>query len=114
MDIAGYRKRIEGELEELAQASADAKDARAPVELDQQSVGRLSRMDAMQVQAMAQETERRRQGRRDALHAALKRMDEGEFGFCTACGEEIAAKRLDLDPAVTACIDCAGGGRQGV
>ena len=113
MDIAGYRQRIEGELKALAQASAGAKADRAPVELDQQSVGRLSRMDAMQVQAMAKETERRRQGRMDTLHAALKRMDEGEFGFCVACGEQIAAKRLDLDPAVATCIDCAGGSRQG-
>jgi DnaK suppressor protein len=110
MDIADYRQRIEGELTELAQASADAKDARAPVELDQQSVGRLSRMDAMQVQAMAKETERRRQGRMEALQAALKRIDGEEFGFCIACGEEIVEKRLDLDPAVSTCIDCAGRG----
>ena len=110
MDIADYRQRIEGELTELARASADAKDARAPVELDQQSVGRLSRMDAMQVQAMAKETERRRQGRIEALQAALKRIDGEEFGFCIACGEAIAEKRLDLDPAVSTCIDCAGRG----
>jgi DnaK suppressor protein len=107
MDTAEYRQRIEGELKELADASAGAKDARAPVELDQQSVGRLSRMDAMQVQAMAKETERRRQGRVKALQAALKRMDEDEFGYCIACGEKIAEKRLDLDPAVVNCIACA-------
>ncbi len=111
MDIADYRQRIENELTELAQASADAKDARAPVELDQQSVGRLSRMDAMQVQAMAMETERRRQDRTEALQGALKRIDAGEFGFCVQCGEEIAEKRLDLDPAVATCIDCAAGSR---
>ncbi|MDH3240428.1 MAG: TraR/DksA C4-type zinc finger protein [Alphaproteobacteria bacterium] len=113
MDIAIYRERIKGELDALAQASADARDARAPVELDQQSVGRLSRMDAMQVQAMAKETERRRKARMEVLRGAIKRMDAGEFGFCTACGEEIAEKRLDLDAAVATCIDCAAGGRRG-
>ena len=63
MDTAPYRARLEQELATLAEESAAAKQDRAPVELDQQSVGRLSRMDALQVQAMAQETERRRQAR---------------------------------------------------
>lgn len=107
MDTARYRNRIEAELKALSEASASAKDDRAPVELDQQSVGRLSRMDAMQVQAMAQETERRRQGRIDVLHAALKRMEEDDFGYCIACGDAIAEKRLDLDPAAATCIACA-------
>ena len=112
MDITGFRDRIEAELRQLAEASTDAKESRAPVALDQQSVGRLSRMDAMQVQAMAAETERRRQSRMEALRAALKRIESQEFGFCTQCGEEITEKRLDLDPAVAICIDCAPGRRR--
>ncbi len=108
MDKASsYRARLVKELDTLTLESAAAKESRAPVELDQQSVGRLSRMDALQVQAMAQETERRRQTRMGALRAALKRIDESEFGFCPACGEEIGAKRLELDPAIVTCIDCA-------
>ncbi len=47
-----YRARIDAEIEELRALSSGSKDARAPVELDQQSVGRLSRMDAMQQQSM--------------------------------------------------------------
>ncbi|MDX1485112.1 MAG: TraR/DksA C4-type zinc finger protein [Alphaproteobacteria bacterium] len=108
IDPAPYRERLEAELKALESESADAKESRAPVELDQQSVGRLSRMDALQVQAMAQETERRRQGRIKVIGAALKRIDEGDFGFCIACGEGIPAKRLELDPATPTCVDCAG------
>jgi DnaK suppressor protein len=78
-----------------------------PVQLDQQSVGRLARMDALQRQAMASETLRRRARRRQQLLQALKRMDEGEFGYCSSCGEEIPEARLDIDPAFHLCVKCA-------
>ncbi len=107
--IARFRPRIEAELEELAAASATSAGARGPVALDQQSVGRLSRMDAMQGQAMAQEAERRRQARIVALKAALARIDEGEFGDCAECGEPIPEKRLEIDPTVMVCVACAAG-----
>lgn len=93
------------ELERLADAGGEA---RAPVELDQASVGRLSRMDAMQGQAMAIETQRRREVERRRIERTLARIEAGEYGWCTACGEEIGSKRLALDPTVPTCIGCAG------
>ncbi len=102
-----YRPAIEAELAALREASTATAASRKPVELDQQSVGRLSRMDALQNQAMAAGTEARRHARIRALDAALKRMAEGEFGWCEDCGEFIGAKRLDLDPAAVRCISCA-------
>lgn len=111
MDTDPYRARLAQELDALRQESSAAKEARAPVELDQQSVGRLSRMDALQVQAMAQETERRRQARIKAVEAALKRIEDGEYGVCLTCGEDIGIKRLELDLATATCIDCAGSAR---
>ena len=90
-----------------AQDAANA-DSRETVELQQDSVGRLSRMDAMQQQAMAQATARRRVAKRARIAAALERMDEGEWGWCTVCGNEIAAKRLQHDPSVAKCVECAG------
>ena len=104
-----FRPGIEAELAELLAGSQATAQERGPVALDQQSVGRLSRMDAMQVQAMAQEAERRRQVRIAALKAALARMDEGEFGFCAECGEPIAERRLEIDPTVLLCVACARG-----
>ena len=83
--------------------NANAEDA-APVELDQTQQGRLSRMDAIQQQAMAAETQRRRQRDVHLLGAALKRLDEGEYGYCVNCGEAIGTERLALDPATPFCI----------
>ena len=76
----------------------------APVKLDQTQQGRLSRMDAMQQQAMADETQRRRHMRLAQIDAALARLDDGEYGYCVTCGEEINADRLALDPAIALCL----------
>lgn len=100
-------RQIRRELEEISQLSSSTVEDRAPVQLDQQSVGRLSRMDAIQGQALAQASDVRRQARIAALEAALRRFEDGDFGFCVDCGEPIALPRLRVDPAATLCIACA-------
>lgn len=95
---------------ELAEEDRISAEGRAPVTLQQDSVGRLSRMDAMQQQAMAQAQERRRATERARITAALTRLEEGEWGYCLTCGEAIAEKRLRHDPSVATCVGCAGGG----
>jgi DnaK suppressor protein len=107
-DLATAKARLDqrcGELEGLIAAGRE--DAR-PAALDPQRVGRLSRMDAMQVQAMAEETLRRREAELARVEAALQRIEDGEYGDCTACGDPIAPKRLENDPAAPLCIACAG------
>jgi DnaK suppressor protein len=106
-DIDHLVTMIRSEKDQLKHLSEKAKDSRAPVKLDQQSVGRLSRMDAMQQQSMELATEERRQHRLAALAAALRRVKSGDYGFCLKCDDKIAAGRLAVDPAVTLCIDCA-------
>ena len=106
MDQPGFRKSILQEIDELRALSDRSKDSRAPVELDQQSVGRLSRMDAMQQQSMDLAREERRRQRLAVLGAALRRVDEDEYGYCLACGEDILPERLEIDPAVTLCVSC--------
>ncbi len=96
-------------LEDLDRLDRLGEDDTKPVELDQTAVGRLARMDAMQVQAMALENERRRQVARRRIMSALARLDSGEYGICIVCDEPIGAKRLQLDPAVPTCIRCAKG-----
>ena len=71
MDQSPHRKRIQEEMEELRALSDGSRDSRAPVELDPQSVGRLSRMDAMQQQSMDLAREERRRQRLAILAAAL-------------------------------------------
>lgn len=107
LDPKEIRKALEKERAELLAVRKSSADDRKPVELDQQSVGRLSRMDAMQVQAMAQAVEARRRGRLQRIEAALKRLDDADFGFCVECGEDIPAKRLSFDLTLTHCVDCA-------
>jgi DnaK suppressor protein len=102
-----YRPRLLAEVADLHAASGGATADRKPVELDQQSVGRLSRMDTMQQQAMAAAQEARRRARMSAIEAALRRLDEAEFGWCADCGEFIGTERLDLDPTLMPCVDCA-------
>ncbi|WP_417247679.1 TraR/DksA family transcriptional regulator [Celeribacter sp.] len=96
-------------LEALDRADTRGKSGTQTVTLDQQSVGRLSRMDALQSQAMAQAQERGRAIERQRLLAALERLEAGEYGYCVDCGEEIAAARLESDPAAPKCIGCARG-----
>jgi len=108
VDPDTFRQRLIERQEELAALSDAATDARKPVELDQQSVGRLSRQDALQQQAMANAQEARRGAELRKIKDALKRIDEGEFGWCAECGEAIDARRLDIDPTAMQCAPCAG------
>lgn len=107
IDEAKARKRLLSLKVELETLSEISEGARATVELDQQSVGRLSRMDALQGQAMAQASERQRRLDLQKIEAALKRLEEGDYGYCLDCGDEIAEKRLEIDPAAALCVTCA-------
>ena len=106
-DLKKIKKRLEGLQKELLERVELTEDDRKPVELDQSQVGRLSRMDAMQVHEMALEQERRREIELHKIDAALERIKAGEYGFCTYCGEDISPKRLEFDPAAPLCVDCA-------
>ena len=109
-DIKKAKARLLARLGELAKISGTSDGSRRPVELDQTRVGRLSRMDALQDQAMALEVENRRKQEIRRVEAALERIDSGDYGFCMSCGEDIEVKRLEIDPATPLCLSCAGGG----
>ena len=108
MDMDAARTRLEALKTELLSLSENASADRKPVVLDQQSVGRLSRLDSMQVQAMAKAADARRAQEIRRIDAALGRVQSGDYGFCVACGEVIAPGRLDADPAAPRCAECAG------
>ena len=92
---------------ELESDAATSGDSAAVVELDQSKVGRLSRMDAMQAQAMAQASGQRREAMLRNIETALNRVDDGTYGLCRDCDEPINPKRLEFDPTALRCIDCA-------
>jgi DnaK suppressor protein len=107
MDEAYYKNKLEERLAELVAAQEASKEERKPVELDQARFGRLTRMDAMQQQQMAQAAGRMAEIEIQRIHQALKRIEAGNFGICLTCEEEISEKRLNVDPSLPTCIDCA-------
>ena len=106
-DEQKIRQALKDRRAELIALEKATADDRRPVELDQARVGRLSRMDALQSQAMALETERRRRREIQKIEAAIGRLDSGDFGYCVSCGEEIETARLKTDPSIPICFSCA-------
>lgn len=106
-DLAQFKQQLLQQQEELIALTREGEESTRPVDLDQSSVGRLSRMDAMQSQAMAQENKRRRSVQLVRISAALERIEEEEYGYCAACDEEINRRRLEVDPAAPFCVVCA-------
>lgn len=108
-----FRTMIEHRIAELEAMAEGSQAAAEVVELDQTRQGRLSRMDALQGQAMAKESEQRRVLILRRLRAALSRLEIGDFGICQDCAEEIAEARLQADPACTLCLECASAREHG-
>ena len=108
IDIAAMKKRLLDRRKELEHVIESRAETQTEAELDQQRIGRLSRMDAIQQQAMEEETARRRAQELGRITAALKRIEEDDFGYCSVCEEPIAPKRLENDPATPLCVGCAG------
>lgn len=102
-----WRDRLLALRSELESVAETGDESAAVVELDQSKVGRLSRMDAMQAQAMAKASAQRREAILKRITTALKRIGDGDFGLCLNCDEPINPKRLEFDPTVSLCIDCA-------
>ena len=104
---ADFRTMLLSELKDISDISLKTVKDRAPVELDQHATGRLSRMDAMRQQSMDTAKEARRIERIRLIKAALKRLEEGDYGYCLNCDATISNGRLRLDPSFSLCIDCA-------
>lgn len=102
-----FREKLLALKQALEDIESTSGDATKTVELDQQSVGRLSRMDALQAQQMAKASEERRKQELVRIEGALRRLDSGDFGFCFVCGDEIDPRRLEIDPTITRCLACA-------
>jgi len=106
-NLEGFRVLLLKRQSELLQVKETGDVAASVVELDQSKVGRLSRMDAMQAQAMSVETNRRREIELQRIGTALQRLQSDEYGYCVSCDEEISHKRLEVEPATPICINCA-------
>lgn len=94
-------------LDLKSQLAANANAAK-PVELDQTAVGRISRVDAMQHQAMAQATRQAMLIQVQQCDAALQAIARGEYGVCRKCDAPIGIKRLTVKPEAPFCLSCQG------
>ncbi len=102
-----YKQRLlQRQKEILLEEEAGASGA-ATVVLDQTSVGRISRVDALQAQAMSVAAQERREADLRKIDAALIRIEEGEYGYCLNCGDIIAPQRLEIDLGAQYCVKCA-------
>ena len=106
-DIDHFRSLLLKQRQILLDIATSGAQGAETVELDQTRVGRVSRMDALQQQAMSQEAMRRRQIAMQNINDALARIESGDYGYCADCGDEIARGRLEIDPAGTLCVNCA-------
>lgn len=108
-----FRDRLLQLQAELDEQNPQATDAAKTVTLDQSAVGRLSRMDALQSQAMAMASQRRKDLLRRRVQIALEKIDSGDYGWCEQCDEAINPRRLEIDPTAGECIQCAEKREQG-
>jgi DnaK suppressor protein len=92
-------RRIERTMEKAASAR--------PAELDQSSIGRLSRIEALQNQSMTQGLQERDRVQLAQVHDALLRLDEGRYGACSECGAAIQPERLLVFPEAPTCARCS-------
>ncbi len=91
--------------DELSAAFTDGAEHAKPVDLDS-PIGRVSRIDAIQMQQMAKESQYRLRDRLIAVKAAIERLEDDDYGFCIVCDDPIGYARLKVAPESVACIRC--------
>ena len=107
MTLTDWQARLEAQRAQLLSDLNNGAAASAPVELDQTRIGRVSRMDALQQQAMSKAADQRRRLELRQIEAALGRIQDGSFGYCAQCEEPIEDNRLAFSPANPLCLKCA-------
>ena len=99
------RAALEALRDQLERSLAGSRDAARPVGLAE-PIGRLSRMDAMQQQKMAQASREGIAQRANQVRAALARFEDGTYGLCVSCEENVGFPRLQARPESPLCIAC--------
>ena len=104
-ELEKYHQKLLLLREQLTAFDAVSRETSKTVDLDE-PFGRLSRMDAIQQQKMSEAHKQRNEIRLRQVHAALDRMEHGEYGECMKCGHFIPKERLEARPEVPICIAC--------
>lgn len=94
------------ESRDAARAVLDHASRGRPVEASGGTIGRLTRMDALQVEAMSQMNRYQLEIRLRRIEAALQAWEDGRYGICRECGEPVALSRLEALPEAPFCMPC--------
>ena len=78
----------------------------APIPPDN-SIGRLTRMEAISSKSINEATLRNTQYTLSKLERALRMIDAPDFGLCGQCEEPILFARLMILPETDLCVECA-------
>ena len=106
-DLTKFKTNLLDLKREILEIEIASSGSKKPVALDQSSVGRVTRIDAIQQQQMAVESSRRRTDTMLKIEAALLGIQSDEFGICVECGDDIATATLDIDPTFVKCVNCS-------
>jgi DnaK suppressor protein len=105
-ELESWRARLTAIERELEEKLSHTDEEARPVSPDS-ALGRLTRLDAMQSQQMRLALRQADEVRLRRIKQALRFVDEGRYGICVKCGEEIGEKRLSVVPESVLCIHCA-------
>ena len=106
LDLEQQRRVLEEIEDVIARQLSGPDDSTAPVAPDN-AIGRLTRMEALQAQQIGQAGKRRLEQRLRNIRKALEAIDEGTYGTCVRCGDEVPAGRLQIMPEARLCVRCA-------
>ena len=106
MNENGIRRKIQEEIKKTEALIFEYKDLTKPVSLDN-SIGRVSRMDAINNKSVTESALRQAENKLAKLHLALDKVGKKDFGICTRCKQPIPLGRILLMPESTRCVNCA-------
>lgn len=107
IDYSYFKEKLQTLADQTKLLVAQVDESSQTVELDQNRVGRLSRIDALQGQAIAKAGSIRQTKYLLEIKEALRRIEARLFGYCLECDEQISIARLKVDPVIQTCIECA-------
>jgi len=102
--ISQIRSELERRLRRMERSAASTSGGSR--EIDQSTVGRLSRIEALQNQGLADNLRDRERTQRDEVLQALDRISDGSFGYCVGCQAPIQFERLLVFPETRTCSEC--------
>lgn len=106
MNTEEIRQKITDEIAKTEQAVAEYEELTKPVSPDD-SIGRVTRMDAIQNKSIAEAAFREARDKLNKLKYALSHVGDPEFGKCARCGQQIPIGRIMIRPESPYCVHCA-------